>query len=275
MKQNLQISTCLVFSLILFSCQGMIDKAKAKAEKVIAEQVEKIKEEAAANAENTTTETDETVAVAEILETETAAKTAQTADAWWQHNFSITFDYTPAGLGASNISAGAMKQHVTLQRYGDVVRLTREMSGIKADFIYKLEDGAVVQYMFNPENKKAHRKPAGERSTIDGIVKSNLSEYAVLQTKDPEKQDGAKLADTENFAGRQCQKWVTEKNILGNITRSTILIDKEFRCAFKIDAYIKLGDNVQEGNLLTVTDFSTNPDSKEILIDLSNYEIIQ
>lgn len=270
MKRNLQISTCLVFALILFSCQGMVDKAKAKAEKVIAEQVEKIKEEAAATAEAV-----ETVAVTETSETETAAKTAQTADAWWQHNFSITFDYTPAGLGASNISAGAMKQHVTLQRYGDVVRLTREMSGIKADFIYKLEDGTVVQYMFNPENKKAQRKTAGERSTIDGIVKSNLSEYAVLQSKDPEKQDGAKLADTENFAGRACQKWVTEKNLLGNITRSTVLIDKEFRCAFKIDAYIKLGDNVQEGNLLTVTDFSTKPDSNEILIDLSNYEIIQ
>ena len=254
-----KILICIAAALMLSSCSDIGNKLKEKAKQKLEEQIEK----AAAEANKTDSEPEKT---------DEKKPEVKSANEWWQNNFSINYSYTPAGFGGSNLSASSMKSLVTVQRYNNVLRVTTQMGESLIDYVYKVEDGVIASYLFNAEKKKALRK-IRENKTIDNIIKQQLSEHGVLPAKAPEKMDDAKMEGTEKFAERQCQKWVAGKNILGNISKATILVDKEFGFILKSDIYLKIGDKVQEGNILTVSDVSFKPEPKNVLIDFSNYEV--
>lgn len=255
--------------LAIASCSGMVDKAKEKAGEILAEQIEKATSEAA---EAQAGEGQAEQPAAETQQQDTRKEEIAQAPDWWQKDFRLVFDWTPAGFGGTSTG---MTKHVVIQRRGDAFRLTQEMSGQKTDFIFKVEDGQMIQYLINTDTKKAGRLVAqNQSSTIDQRIKGQLSEHGFFPKTDPAKSKDAKRDGSETFAGRKCEKWVTEKNTFGSISRATVLLDAECRVNLKSDFYFKLSGTESSGNLLTVHEFTFSPNPGEVVTDFSGYEMV-
>jgi hypothetical protein len=255
MKKILFRILCISIIISLASCSGMVDKAKEKAKKMVEEQIEK------AEAEKAKTEAEAAEATQETANTESAKAEEKKEIEWWQKNFSMSFTYTIA----------TAKCEITIIRYGDAARIITNMAGNVVDAIYKPEDDKTARYIFNTSNKKALRSEGDK--TVDQHVKGTLSEYAIIPKTDPRKQKDNELQGTEELIGRTCEKWVKESNILGNISRGTVMIDKELGFIMKTDLYVKMKDKETNTNVVAVTAFSLNPKAADVQIDLSGYEI--
>lgn len=269
MKKIVQLLIFSVCILTFASCNKIIDKAKEKTGEILTEQIEKAKIEAEVAAAEAT----EKASAAELVianEEETLRKEPEKTKEWWHDDFRIVYTQNPAGIGGATSN---IKYDVVMQRRGDAFRLITELGGQKVDYIYKKEDDVVARYLFNPENKKANRQEDAKR-TIEDYVKEKLSEHGVLQKKDPTKGKDVRKDGTETISGRKCGKWVAEKNIMGNITRASYWVDEEHGFVLKLDSYIKLGNKETSGNVLTVSEFTFNPDPKEVILDFSDYELI-
>ena len=259
MKQLLFRILCISIIISIVSCSGMVDKAKEKAKQMVEEQIEKSEAEKA----KTEAEAKEADAASEqeTAKTETVNTEEKKEIEWWQKNFSMSFTYTIA----------TAKCEITIIRYGDAARIITKMGGNVVDAIYKPEGDKVARYIFNSTTKKALRTEGDK--TIDQHVKGTLSEYAILPKVDPRKQRDTNLQGTEDIIGRTCEKWVKETNIMGNISRGTVMVDKELGFTMKTDLYVKMKDKETNTNVIAVTEFSLSPNSADVQIDFSGYEI--
>jgi hypothetical protein len=260
------ILVCLSTLTLFLSCVDAVNKAKEKTNKALEEKLEKTK----------TQEAVEQGSKKETVEPEgkNIDNRSEKADIeWWQKNFKITYLFSPGSiLGGSS----AMDIQSTMQRYDDVLHINLETAGQKINMIYQIEDGQVVKYTFNPANKKAQRTVlVNQERTLDYYAKNNLTEHTVVPTKSPRKSNDFKQDGEEKIVGRKCEKWISEKNFLGTITRATSLIDAEYGFALRTDIYMKFQDKEQSGTSLTVSEVSFIPDRKDVVIDFSEYELVQ
>ena len=253
MKKSRLLLICLAAMVAFASCADIVNKAKEKAEKMVAEQAEKAKNEAAKAVEE------------KAAEPEEAPKQEKKAEKqWWQNDFSISYEFTPMAN---------MKTEGMIHRKGDVVRMVMKLGGTTSDILYRKEGEEVVKYVLNTTNKRAVRSVV--TSSIDKCLKDRLSEHIVIPAKDLSKQKDSKKVGTEKIAGRSAVKWVQEKTILTSFSRGTMWLDEEYGFALRTEAYAEIdGKEAMNTVALIVSKISFNSNSADAEIDISNYEIM-
>jgi len=125
---------------------------------------------------------------------------------WWERDFKVEYEYRPA-LGTAiltgNSSISSTERHKVV-RVGNVVYrhyVTSELSG-DYHYLYRMEGGQVIMYVFNPANKEAIRQVLDARD-LNAAMRSHFRENLASDLgRNMEKQR------TETFAGVECDVYV-------------------------------------------------------------------
>jgi len=199
MKKIVLIALASVMAFSLAACGTIKEKAK---------QAVKAKLEEAANKSGTDSETPSETQSEAAAEKEPERE--KDPHDWMKGDFKVEFDYAmgtavSAGMGTSGGSASTADEHSIVSRVGDTVYVYKRNGAAEANNLYRMEDGKVVRYLFNPKNKKALRTVSSVKS-IDAGVENMFKEH--LGARPPTKN--LEKTGTDTVAGVKCD--VYEEN---------------------------------------------------------------
>ena len=214
---------------------------------------------------NATEKNTEGAAAEEKVEVPQGKKQVKTD--WMDGDFTLEYDFDATGMyGLSK------PQRLKQIKCGNAIYTTSTSKGkMKAVWIV-FEDNKLVQYRIDPATKKAERS-VKSNADLRPVVRKSLDMLRL-------KRDDLELAEKtgrEKIAGRDCDVYVQEINLMGEESKVTIWLDEELGLVLRRHTRVKLKDKEPtEADMILVKSISldkVNP--KEVEVDLSGYTIVQ
>jgi len=286
MKKLFIAAFALVLAFFAIGCGTITEKAKEALN-------EKIKEAAKSSEKSLESEPE--------TEPEEAPKpeTVKDSRSWMDVDFKVEFDYSPAAgitaLSGGSAATAGMDEHITIARVGGTAYRRSVSKTMEMNNLYRVEDGKVVNYLFNPKNKQALRRESNAKDLGAG-VRNMFSEH--LGSRPPAKTKMEKQG-TETIAGVECDVYIqrTEmdekldglaglagllggdkggqlKELMKSEGSSTWWIDKNDRLVARVHTKMKMQGKESEFDRWKVTFFQTgNISPREVDYDMNQYTV--
>lgn len=186
---------------------------------------------------------------------------------WMDGDFTLEYDFSVMGM------FGLVKPERLKQiKCGNTIYTTSVSKGRTNAVWIVFEDSTLVQYRINPAARKAERSVI-RHGDLRSVVRKSLEMLRL-------KRDDLELAEKigrEKIAGRDCDVYVQDINLMGKESKVTIWLDEELGLVLRRHTRMKLKDKEPtEADMILVKSISfdkVNP--KEVEVDLSGYTIIQ